>query len=59
MDRKRWQKIEPILDEALRMDNSQKRKEYIREVCDSVELYQEVANLIASIEEAEEDGFLE
>lgn len=59
MDRKRWQKIEPILDEALRMDSSQKRKEYIREVCDSVELYQEVVDLIASIEEAEEDGFLE
>jgi len=59
MNRKRWQKIDPILDKVLQIDGPQKRKQYIREVCDDKELKIETLEILQCIEEANEIGFLE
>ncbi|MDZ7720153.1 MAG: hypothetical protein U5K72_15165 [Balneolaceae bacterium] len=59
MKKKRWKKIEPIVDQALSIERPQKRKDFIKQCCDNDKLYQQVTELIESIEEAEEEGFLE
>ncbi|WP_445665693.1 hypothetical protein [Fodinibius sp. AD559] len=60
MDQPRWEKIEPIIDAALRIDHPSNRKIYIEKACrnDSL-LYQEVTSLLAAIQEAEESNFME
>ena len=59
MDRKRWQKIDFILDEALKLDNYQERKRYINVVCDNKNLKDEILVLLRFIQEANETDFLE
>jgi len=59
MDKKKWKKIEPIVDSVLSMESTRKKREFIKQTCNSYELYQEVAELIMWIEKAEEEEFLE
>lgn len=60
MDPFQWKIISKILDEALSISASGKRKAYIKSACgDNEELKVQVHNMLTSIEEANETGFLE
>ena len=59
MDKKKWKKIEPIIDSVLTIKSTRKKREFIKQTCNPYELYQEVAELIMWIEKAEEAEFLE
>lgn len=59
MNRKLWQKIDPILDEALKLDNFQDRKKFIKTVCDEKYLQNYILELLRCIQEANEIDFLE
>ncbi len=59
MDQKRWKKIEAILDEALFLEQHEK-KAFIKKACSNDNrLYKEVTALMKSIREAQENNFLE
>jgi len=60
MDQSRWQKIEPILDEALAYDSLSQQETYIREKCGGQqELMRDALRVLSAIYEADDDGFLE
>jgi len=60
MEEERWQKIEKIINQALKLENIQQRNAYIREACqDDLDLYKEVSNLLEAIYQAKQSGFLE
>lgn len=59
MNQKQWRRIEPIVDKALSIENPEERRMYIKNNCKDDRLRLDVRNLITSIEEAEEVGFLE
>jgi len=59
MKKERWKTIKLIADRALSMDNADRRREYLKQVCDRPQPYQEVSELIGAIKKAEESGFME
>jgi hypothetical protein len=60
MDRKRWIKIENILNKALDLDNQDQREKLVAHECkDDKQLYRQVSNLLRSIRKAEKESFLE
>lgn len=60
MNRKRWLKIENILNKALDLDNQDHREKLVENECkDDKQLYREISNLLKSIQKAEKESFLE
>jgi len=60
MNQQRWNKIEDIIDTAMRIDHSESRKLYIKKACKNNDvLFQEVSSLLAAIQKAEESNFME
>lgn len=60
MDPFQWKIINKILDEALGISDSEKRKAYIKSACgDNEELKFQVNNMLTSIKEVNETDFLE
>lgn len=60
MDREEWREIEPILDQALSMEEAQQRKAYLKYACrEDLNIYRKAKRLLNCIKEAEESGFLE
>lgn len=60
MDSQRWHKIETILDRALALEKRSQQEEYLKKACENNrQLYQEVASILQSVREADENGFLE
>lgn len=60
MDQQRWYKIEAILDQALALENRNRQEDYLKKACkNDRQLYQEVASILQSVWEADENGFLE
>lgn len=61
MEKKRWKKIESVIDKALDLKKSEQETElFIRESCkNDNQLYQQVIELFKSINRANEVKFLE
>lgn len=59
MNKKQWQKISPIIDRALSIEDADEREAYLRNACVSGQLYQQVIRFLDSIEKADEEGFME
>lgn len=59
MNKEEWQKINSIIDRALRIEAADKREAYIRETCDNERLCQLATRFLDAIEKAEEEGFME
>lgn len=59
MNKEQWQKINPIIDRALSIKDAGEREAYLRNVCNSERLYQQVSRLLDAIRKADEEGFME
>ena len=60
MDKKRWLKIEKIINNTLELDSRRERNAFIHQACqEDDELYKEVRELLQAIHLAEETNFLE
>ncbi|MDR8393228.1 hypothetical protein NC796_18885 [Aliifodinibius sp. S!AR15-10] len=60
MDKLRWQEIEEIVDNALKLQTKQEKKLYVERACKNDEqLHQQVIKLLEAITQADENNFLE
>ena len=59
MEKKRWAKIEPILDKALSIEKTKERREFVHQTCENDKLEGEILKMLSYIRQAEEEGFLE
>lgn len=59
MDKRQWQKVEPILDKALSMSNDKEKEELIQKRIDNERVQKEVFEWLRAIEKANEVGFME
>lgn len=60
MNRKRWRKIEPIIDKALAMEETEKKETYLEKIRkQDKELHHQATNLLRFIQKAKETKFLE
>lgn len=60
MDQARWEKIDHIIDVALRFTDAEAQEAFIKSASDgNRQLYRDVKDLLTSIRKAKESNFLE
>ncbi len=60
MKKKRWQKIETIIDKIMVREKIPQKRKFIRNACNNDEqLYKEVTRYLNAIEKARENNFLD